>query len=60
MTARVHDLPEAGEPCVAVGVARSRQGRKMFAGSAVYGADGRLIGRAEQIWIEVDPERFRG
>ncbi|MEV5574555.1 hypothetical protein AB0L06_31360 [Spirillospora sp. NPDC052269] len=60
MTAHVHELPEEGEPCVAVGFARRREGRKMFAGSAVYGADGRLIGRAEQIWIEVDPERFRG
>ncbi|MCP2340983.1 thioesterase family protein [Actinomadura rupiterrae] len=60
MTAQVHRLPEAGEPCVAVGVARARQGRKMFAGSAVYGADGTLVGRAEQIWVEVDPARFGG
>jgi hypothetical protein len=58
MTAQVTDVPEAGEECVVMGLARSREGRKMHAATALYGADGRLLGRAEQIWIEIDPERF--
>jgi hypothetical protein len=53
MTARVTGLPEVGEPCVVVGLARSREGRKLHAATAAYGADGRLLGRAEQIWIEL-------
>jgi hypothetical protein len=60
MTARVAALPEAGEQCVVMGLARSREGRKLHAAAAAYGADGRLLGRAEQIWIEVDPERLGG
>lgn len=58
MTAQIGDVPAAGERCVVVGYARSREGRKMHAATALYGADGRLLGRAEQIWIEIDPERF--
>ncbi|MQY02039.1 hypothetical protein [Actinomadura macrotermitis] len=58
MTAQVLGLPEAGEDCVVMGLARSREGRKMHAATALYGADGRLLGRAEQIWIEVDPALF--
>jgi hypothetical protein len=58
MTAQVTALPEAGEPCVVMGLARSREGRKVHAATAAYGEDGRLLGRAEQIWIEapVRPE----
>ncbi|QXJ26003.1 hypothetical protein AGRA3207_007582 [Actinomadura graeca] len=58
MTAQVTGLPQAGERCVVMGLARSREDRKMHAATALYGADGRLLGRAEQIWIEVDPETF--
>ena len=60
MTAQVTALPEAGERCVVMGLARSREGRKLHAASALYGEDGRLLGRAEQIWIEIDPERLAG
>ncbi|MFI0454078.1 hypothetical protein [Actinomadura sp. 6N118] len=59
MTAQVADLPAAGEQCVVMGLARTREGRKLHAATAAYGADGRLLGRAEQIWIEIDPDRFR-
>ncbi|WP_019630483.1 hypothetical protein [Actinomadura atramentaria] len=58
MTAQVVDLPETGEDCLVMGLARSREGRKLHAATALYGADGRLLGRSEQIWIEVDPRRF--
>jgi hypothetical protein len=57
MTAQVTALPEAGERCVVMGLARSREGRKLHAATAAYGADGRLLGRAEQIWIEAATDR---
>lgn len=53
MTAAVHTLPETGEPCVVVGEHHGDQGRKSFASTALYGADHRLLGRAEQIWIRL-------
>ncbi|MFB8274014.1 hypothetical protein [Nocardia colli] len=53
MTAAVHDLPEVGEPCVVIGENHGEQGRKSFSSTAVYGADDRLLGRAEQIWIRL-------
>jgi hypothetical protein len=49
MTATVHARPDVGEPCVAVGENHGAQGRKSFASTALYGADTRLLGRAEQI-----------
>ncbi|MEV5828258.1 hypothetical protein AB0L25_22145 [Spirillospora sp. NPDC052242] len=58
MTAQVSDVPAAGERCVVMGATRTREGRKTHTATALYGADGRLLGRAEQIWIEIDPERF--
>ncbi|HEY8481775.1 MAG TPA: hypothetical protein VIL71_18270 [Spirillospora sp.] len=60
MTAQVMDVPEAGEQCVVMGLARSREGRTMHAATALYGEGGRLLGRAEQIWVEVDLARFGG
>ncbi|WP_018657043.1 hypothetical protein [Actinomadura flavalba] len=57
MTAQVLDLPETGEECLVMGRARSREGRKLHAATALYGAGGRLLGRSEQIWIEIDPNR---
>ncbi len=54
MTAKVFDLPAVGEECVVVGADQGEQGRKAFASTAVYGADGRLLGRAEQIWIRLN------
>ncbi|WP_227998693.1 hypothetical protein [Nocardia australiensis] len=54
MTAAVHELPEVGEPCVVIGEGHGEQGRKAFASTAIYGADDRLLGRAEQIWIRLN------
>ena len=59
MTAEVLRRPRPGEPCVAVGVLSARKGRKFLTGTALYAADGELLGRAEQIWIEVDAAAFR-
>ncbi|MFD0687416.1 hypothetical protein [Actinomadura fibrosa] len=58
MTAQVSEVPQAGERCVVMGLARSREGRKTHAATALYGSDGRLLGRSEQIWVEIDPRLF--
>lgn len=51
MTARIDRLPEGGEPCVVVGWPLGEDGRKLFAGTAVYGRDGAPLAVARQVWI---------
>ena len=51
MTARVDRLPEEGEPCVVVGWPLGEDGRKLFAGTAMYGRDGAPLAVARQVWI---------
>lgn len=58
MTARVDRLPEVGAEHVVVGLGRLTSGRKTFTASALYDADGDLLGSAEHLWIAVDPAAF--
>ncbi|GAA4700085.1 hypothetical protein [Nocardioides conyzicola] len=58
MTARLDVLPRVGDEHVVVGLARRTEGRKTFTAAALYGPDGRLRGRAEHLWIAVDPAAF--
>jgi len=58
MTAQVERRPRAGEPCLAVGHLESQEGRKFLADTALYTADGELLGRAEQTWILIDIAAF--
>lgn len=51
MSARIDRLPEEGEPCVVVGWPLGEDGRKLFAGTAVYGRDGTPLAVARQVWI---------
>lgn len=51
MTARVERLPEEGEPCVVVGWPLGEDGRKLHAGTALYGRDGAVLALARQVWI---------
>lgn len=51
MTAAVHRLPAKGEGCVSVGWPVGEDGRKLFAGTALYGADGELLAASRQVWI---------
>jgi hypothetical protein len=53
MTAQVLDAPRVGEQCVVLGWSEGRDGRKLHAGTAVFGADRRLLGRALQTWIRL-------
>jgi hypothetical protein len=52
MAARVDRLPEEGERCVVVGWSLGDEGRKLFAGTALLGADGRPCAVARQVWVE--------
>lgn len=58
MTAEVLRAPEAGEPLLSVGELSARDGRKFSTATALYTVDGELLGRAEQIWIEVAAGTF--
>jgi hypothetical protein len=60
MTAVIDGLPVPGEQHVVVGEHRGTQGRKTFTASTLHDADGRVVGRAEHVWIAVDPARFNG
>jgi hypothetical protein len=51
MTARIDRLPEEGEPCVVVGWPIGEGGRKLFAGTALYGRDGTPLALGRQVWI---------
>ena len=51
LAARVDHLPHAGEPCVVMAWPLGGDGRKLYAGTAVFGEDGRLLGVARATWV---------
>jgi hypothetical protein len=51
ITARIERLPEEGEPCVVAGWPLGEEGRKLHAGTALYGRDGAVLALARQVWI---------
>jgi hypothetical protein len=51
MTARIDRLPEEGERCVVAGWPLGEDGRKLYAGTALYGRDGAPLAVARQVWI---------
>jgi hypothetical protein len=51
MHGRVDELPQLGERCVVIAWPIGRDGRKGFAGTALFGTNGRLLGLARQTWI---------
>jgi len=52
MTARVLRVPEIGERCVIAAWPLDEDGRKLFAGTALFAEDGDLLALAHQVWIE--------
>jgi hypothetical protein len=52
LAARVEGLPREGERCVVVAWPLGEEGRKAYAGSALYGEGGRVLGVARATWIE--------
>jgi hypothetical protein len=51
MTAAVDARPAVGDRCVVVGRHLRDEGRKTFTASTAYDGDGRVLGRAEAVWI---------
>jgi hypothetical protein len=51
LAARIEHLPQAGERCVVIGWPMGEEGRKLYAGTAAFGEDGRLLGSARATWI---------
>jgi hypothetical protein len=51
MTARVRRVPDAGEPCVVGAWPVGEDGRKLFAGTALFAEGGELLALAKQVWI---------
>jgi hypothetical protein len=52
LAARIHRLPRVGEPCVAAGWLLGRDGRKIHAATAIFTADGELLGASRATWID--------
>jgi hypothetical protein len=51
MSAGIHELPRAGEPHVVIGWRIGEEGRKRYAGSALFNAEGDLVAVARSTWI---------
>jgi hypothetical protein len=56
LAARIDALPTPGRHHVVVGWRRAIDGRKRYAGSAVFTADGELLAQARSTWIEARPK----
>ena len=55
MTGEVLKAPRAGDECILVAWPLAKEGRKEFAGVALYSAEGELLARAHQVWIVLGP-----
>jgi hypothetical protein len=51
LAARVEHLPHPGERCVVMAWPLGEEGRKLYAGTALLGEDGRTLGTARATWI---------
>ena len=55
MTSRVDRPLAPHQECIVLGWQTRHEGRKHFTATALYDAEGQLVGCSEQIWIEVKP-----
>ena len=51
LAARIEHLPHPGERCVVIAWPLGEKGRKLYAGTALFGEDGRTLGTARATWI---------
>jgi len=51
MTGRVLRLPDVGERCVVVSWPLGEDGRKLYAGTALFAENGEVLALARQVWI---------
>jgi hypothetical protein len=56
--ASVEPVLRAGERCTVIGWKLGRDGRKHYAGTAVFSESGAIVGRASATWISVDQARW--
>ncbi len=60
MSARIDARPKPGEPCVVVAWPTGREGRKLFAGSALLQANGEVLAVAQATWLLIDRQAQTG
>jgi hypothetical protein len=58
MTAQTQAAVAVGRPYVIVARLVGEDGRKTSTASTMYDEDGRVVARAEHVWIAIDPSRF--
>ncbi len=51
LAARVEHLPHPGERCIVMAWPLGEEGRKLYAGTALFGDGGRVLGSARATWI---------
>jgi len=56
MQAHLDRRVRTGDPCTVIGWRIGAEGRKHFAGTAIFDQDGELCARASSTWIETQPE----
>jgi len=60
MSARIDKRPKPGERCIIVAWPTGRDGRKLYASSALLGMDGGVMAFAETTWLSVDRQIQHG
>jgi hypothetical protein len=55
MTARVDRVPDVGDECIVTAWSLGEDGRKLYAGTALFSAGGELLAVARQTWIAPKP-----
>ena len=55
MQAHVDRKVRVGEPCTVIGWSLGAEGRKHYAGTAIFDGEGELCARARATWVEVAP-----
>jgi hypothetical protein len=58
ITGEVYAPVEVGERHVVMGLLLDEDGRKTFTATTLYDSDGRVVARAEHVWVAVDPTMF--
>jgi hypothetical protein len=58
MSAQLDGPVRVGEPHLVMGELRREDDRKTLTATTLYDSDGRIVARAEHVWIAVDPARF--
>lgn len=55
MAAEIRRLPERGERCIVAAWPLGEEGRKLYAGTALFSGEGELLALARQTWIAPKP-----